>query len=454
MEKDMVGSASRMTRRELLRRGAGLFALGALGAPVLAACTGGESESAREGTQEQVTIQYWHTNTESFGLPAVREIVKKFEEQNPNITVRPRTNKDYTALLQKVQSSIASGDAPDVAQVGYLFLDYVGNNFQYAPIEELASTYAKDDFLGNFPDNILELGQTGGKQAGMPYAVSNPVMFYNGDMLSESGVDAENPPQTWEEWRQAAQSIKDATGNPGIYIQIFGDNWCPQAMIESNGGKLLACQGEQYQAVFDSPEAVEAMDFWAGLIEDGLALNVLLEQAEQAFLSQNVATYITSISARANLEEQASFDLRATTFPHFGNKEVQLPTGGNNLFVFSKEEAKKRAAWAFVEYLESPEALTIWVKGTGYLPPREGVADDPQYLGDFMESNPIQQVAVEQIQYALPWVAFPGNDSLQASETLFKAVQQTLGGQQSAEQALSGAAEKVNSLIEGQGCSS
>ncbi|SDF25423.1 hypothetical protein SAMN04488243_13523 [Thermus arciformis] len=32
-----------------------------------------------------ITLQYWHINTEAFGLPAVRELIREFERRNPGI---------------------------------------------------------------------------------------------------------------------------------------------------------------------------------------------------------------------------------------------------------------------------------------------------------------------------------------------------------------------------------
>lgn len=439
-----------ITRREFICRSARIAALAGLGVGGLAGCGGGE----QSGEGGPVEIEYWHINTENFGGPAVRDLVARFQEQNPNITVTERFHENaYTGLLENLQTALASNTPPDVAQIGYLYLDYVANNLPFVPTQELNSNYGEEDFFGNFPDNLLLLGQVNGEQIGMPYSISNILTYYNADMLANAGVDPENPPQTWEEWRTAAEAIRERTGKPGIYIQILDDNWSTEAMMESNGGQLLGCQAGGAEAAFDEPAAVEAVQFWADLIEDDLALNVLMNDGEQAFLSEEVATFFTTIGKRGNLQSQASFDLRGAPFPRFGNRQPTLPAGGNNLFVFSQDEAKQRAAWEFIRFLESPEGITTWTKETGYLPPREGVAEDPDYLGEFIEENQIQAVAVEQIPFVEQWQSFPGPNGLEASKTIFSATQEVLGGESSAEEAMSRAADEVNEMIEGQPCS-
>lgn len=49
---------------------------------------------------------------------------------------------------------------------------------------------------------MLELGRVGGEQIGMPYSVSNPLVYYNADDFSRADLDPDNPPQTWEECEQ------------------------------------------------------------------------------------------------------------------------------------------------------------------------------------------------------------------------------------------------------------
>lgn len=56
--------------------------------------------------------------------------------------------------------------------------------------------------------------------------------------------------------------------------------------------------------------------------------------------------------------------------------------------VFSKDAAKQKAAVEFIKYLESPEALAKWSTGTGYLPPRKGVADDPKGFKSLLMRTP------------------------------------------------------------------
>lgn len=404
---------------------------------------------------QNVTIQYWHINTESFGLPAVRELIAEFQKRNPTIRVEERFQPNaYTGLLQNLQAALAAGNPPDVAQIGYLYLNYVAENFPFVPLTELQRKFGGD--FSRFPANVMALGQVGGVQLGMPYSLSNIVTYYNADLFRKAGLNPDRPPQTWAEWRAAARQLKERAGKPiyPIYIQLLDDNWSLEALIASNGGSLLTCQNGFAAPGFASREAVEALQFWADLVKEGLALNALWNQGEQAFLAGEVAAYMTTIAKRAGLQagSRGKFELRGTKFPRFGSKPTRLPAGGNVLVVFAKDPAKQEAAWKFIRFLTSEEGFTIWTKGTGYVPLLPHLADDPRYLKDFIAQNPIQRVGIEQLPNTYRWTSFPGANGLAASQALFKATQRALSGQVSAQVALSEAAQEVSRLIQGEKC--
>jgi ABC-type glycerol-3-phosphate transport system substrate-binding protein len=197
-------------------------------------------------------------------------------------------------------------------------------------------------------------------------------------------------------------------------------------------------------AAFDSAEAAAAIQLWADLVAEGLALNVpTADQSEQAFLSQGVAVCIATTSVMGSFREQATFDLKAATFPAFGEKGLRLPSGGNSLFVLASDDGKREAAWRFVEHMESPENLSLFCLATGYLPARNGVA---------LPQDALRDVAVGQREYVVPFVSFPGPNGFQAAQVLSDGVMQALGGRSRAEDVLVEAADEVDGLIDGRPC--
>jgi multiple sugar transport system substrate-binding protein len=402
--------------------------------------------------QEIVTIEYWNINTATFGGPQVDALIASFEEANPDINVESRPKDRYPTVVQDAQTAIAGGNPPDVVQIGWPYLNYVANTLPYVSVETLAETYGGEETLAAIPQNIYDLTLVDGEHVGLAYSLSNAVAYYNADLFAEAGLDPENPPQTIEEWTEAARILKETLDLPMIAIDYSNDNWAVENLIAGNGGNLLVCEDGSFRAGVDSAEAIEALQTWADWVANGYAVNAL-DQARQVFWTGEAGALFWSIAGRGSIQQNATFELRATTYPTFGDLPRRLPTGGNMLVFFGTDPVRQEAAWRFAQHLLSPEGITAWTEGTGYVPAIPSLVEDPDYLLNFYEENPIQQVASSQLEEMIVWTSFPGEDGLAAGTALFDAVQAALGGEATAEEALTAAAEEINELVEGEACS-
>lgn len=415
----------------------------------LTGCGGDNSKKVSEG---KVKIEYWHVASESFGGATVKELVSEFNKTHPNIEVIEKYNPDmYKGLTQNLQAAMASGKNPDVVQMGWSYLNYAAENLKYTDIPTMIKEKvpADKDFLQkNYLPNVLALAQTDdGKQIGIPYSISVPVLYYNPEVFEKAGLDPKNPPKTWTEVKNAAKQIKEKTGTMGFFMQEYADNWAQQALIESNGGKMLKKENGKTKAAFDSPEAAEAYQLLADMVKDGSGLHATNEEGFQAYLSGKLGMVCTTIGKRANFEKSAKFQVMVAPFPVFEGKPLQVPAGGNFLMVFSKDDAKQKAAWEFIKYMESPAALAKWSTGTGYLPPRKDVEQDPNGFKKMIEENKNIQAALSTMPNLVKWASFPGANGLQAEQLLIDVRDVILSGKQTAADALHTTADKINNLL-------
>jgi multiple sugar transport system substrate-binding protein len=402
--------------------------------------------------QDTVTIEYWNINNENFGGPIVDELIAQFEAANPGVQVEVRVQESYPALVQNLETQIAGGNAPALVQIGWPYIDYVANNLPFVPVETLAETYDSADYLAQFPQNVLDLTVVNGQRVGMAYSLSNPVTYYNADMFVAAGLDPDNAPTTIEGWLEIAPALSEANG--GIPVFNFGygaDNWILQAFVESNGGRMLVCEDGAVQTGLGSAEAAAGLQAWADLIQSGQSLNAGYADATPAFVAGQTATYTYTIAGRGTIQSQVGFELRATTFPQFGENPVRVPGGGNLLVVFAQDSAQQEAAWNFAQYLTSVTGLSQWTRGLGYVPLYEAVLEEAEYAA-FIADNPIQQIGNGQLPNMVRWTSFPGPNGLAAGEAAFRATQSALSGEQTAVDALAAAAEEINGLLEGVTC--
>ena len=394
---------------------------------------------------DPVTIEYWHINSPTFGGPAAKELVQLFESRQPGIKVVEKFQPGvYTGLMQQLQVSLAARRPPAVAQIGYNLTAYAAGQFPHVMLDKYRQS--DPEFFKGIPDNVVALGHLGGKLHGIPFGVSVPVMYYNPELFKAAGLPVE-PPQTWDELQRVGAVIKQKTGKFAVYLQQPNDEWIDQALIWGNGGRPLSEDGRHVG--WDSPEAIEAMQMWQDMVNKSkIAANLTWEEGLQAFLSGHVAMCLTTIGRQDHMRKNASnFEPRSAPLPRFGKKPLAVPTGGNVLMIFANDPAQEKAAWEWIKFVLSPDGATIWTKGTGYLPPRAALAEDPRYLKPFFDQAPMMKAALQTFPYAKPWVSFPGPRGLEITKILIKARDEVLEGKRPAEPILKEAAQQANALL-------
>ena len=407
------------------------------------------------GDTDKIKIEYWHCNSEEQGGKTVDELVQKFNESNDHIEVTAKYNPDmYKGLMQNLQAEAATGSYPAVVQIGWAFLDYFSNNFSYTSPQDAIDKFDSEDstFLSdNFLPNVLNLAvNSKGDQVGIPYSLSNPVLYINKDLLKEAGV-SEDGPATWEEVAQFAKAVKEKTGKYGFYMQEPADFWAQQALIESNGASMLTKDADgKAQASFASDEGAEAMQLVADMVKEGSALHVGWDEGCQSFIDGNCAMLYTTIARRASVQDGAKFDVATVKSPVWEGKDRKVPAGGCFLAITAQGDDQIQAAWEFEKYLYSVESMAAWTIGTGYVPPRKDVADAENGLKDFLAENKMMNAAIEQMDGVVPWTAFPGDAGLQAEQLLLDMRDQILGGQASAKDAMTSTQDQINELLNAQ----
>lgn len=438
------------SRRSVLGAAAAIIGGTALAGRAAAAAPTIEARGPRWAPSAQqpdtVTIEYWQAYRQ---FDAVTDLFERFNRATPGIRIEGKLYADYLELTQAVQAAAAAGQPPALAGMGYDYLRYAAANLPHLTIAEAIERDPNGaEFLAQgFPDNILALGQLDGTQHGMPFVIGMPYLFYNLDLFEQAGLDG--GPATWEELRDFARVVKDETGAYGLYMEQSRGIWVEQALVESNGGKLLVEEEGEYRTGVDSQESVEAWQLYADMVLlDQTAAHLEFRQGEQSFNSGQVAMMIASgDSLRAALEN--GLQLGSVPFPTFGDKPRRVPVGGNNFFIFATSELEQRAAWEFVKFVNTPESLTLYTEDAGYPPALTSLVDDPEYLEPYYEENTLFQPELVQLADAVPWSSWPGGNGLEIVGELVDMRERILSGSLEVPAAVTQAAERVNSLIAG-----
>lgn len=382
--------------------------------------------------QAPIEIEVWH-RWGGEHEKIFNELVEDFNQRHPGIKVTGVSIPgEYVDLVERIFARLAARQAPpDVLATGHFLLSYTTRTFSALNLDFFAA-----DELAEIEERfanpaLLDIGRVDGALYGIPFTISNQVLYYNPEIFEQAGLDPNKPPRTWDEVREYAQAIKDKTDAAPLYIAT-PDTWLMAALIESNGGRMMV----DGKAAFNSPEAVEAMTMWRQFYVDGLIPQVSQEEAERAFQGGGMGMYAQSIMRLGPFSVTSPW-MKVAPLPSFGDKTKRLPAGGASLVVLSRDRAKAQAAWEFLKYTTTPEAMSIWVK-TGYLNPLK--AEVPV-------ADPRQQPALDQLEFAVPWVDWGGPLGLEIEKMVMDARDRILHGAVGVQEGLDQAVREVNNLL-------
>lgn len=217
---------------------------------------------------------------------------------------------------------------------------------------------------------------------GVPWVAETRCLFYNKDMFAKAGVE---PPTTWDELIAAGLTIKDKIG-VGRAFAMAGTgawdllhNWA--ILLWQNGGTLL--NEDCTKATLNSAAGVEAMNWYVGLLDKGLADKACAEynqpQADSAFINENAAMCYMGPWNIANILDENPDLNYGIVEPPVGPVGKGAFAGGSDLVVYANSEHKE-AAIAWVKYLVSKQMMADFCQNlTKMLPPRLDVFETPYY---------------------------------------------------------------------------
>ncbi len=379
---------------------AALLATVLLAATVLSGCGSKEStnepansnssgNNSQSQQEETVTLRLTGWASSPAETKILETLLEGFHEKYPNIKVKYEpVNADYN---QKIQADAVAGTMADVFYLDVFWAPDWINKGLAIPLDDYIQ--AEGVNLSEFEDTLVRGFQKDGKTYGLPKGYSTLGLFYNKQMLEEAGVAV---PTTWEELREAARALtKD--GVKGLALSADHARFVP--FIYMNGGKLF--NADKTEAYFNSPEAVEAAEFYTGLItKDKVAATPKALGAEWNgdALAKGVAAMV--------FEGHWMIPFLAEKAPDLEYGVAELPAGpkGKSNFVFtvayavSKDSKHPEAAFKLVNYLTSEEAQREQIQLGLELPSRKAVAKDP-----FFEDKPERQALIAGVAYAQPF---------------------------------------------------
>ncbi|MEV8268498.1 extracellular solute-binding protein [Microbacterium sp. NPDC076911] len=372
------------------RRAVAIVALSLTAGLVLTSCgradSAGSDASAIDALDDQPAtgeLNIWAQADEAAALPAFAE---EFLELNPDLTINV-TALPWDAAHNKYQTAIAAGTTPDMAQMGTTWMaDFSG---AFTPVPEGIDT-------SGFFEGSLSTNMVGDQLFGVPWYVDTRVFYFRKDLAETAGFP--DGAQTWEEFKEFTKALQTEAGAEyGVGLPSSGTD-AFQSMLMfpwSNGAEIT--NADQTEWTLDSPEWVEAMEYYESFFSEGIAnpdAETGAGSGESEFVSGKTPvltggpSLIGSLTAAGGGEDYKDMigvmrvpeEVSSTSF-----------TGGSNLVVFEKSQ-NPEAAWKFARWLSEPDVQVRWQQAVGDLPAVESAWDDPALADD-----PLLSVLGEQL---------------------------------------------------------
>lgn len=350
--------------------------------------------------------------------------------------------------MTKFKTDIQAGNQVDVVQMAFSQVDNARTALGFQAYEDIFPEKELAAHLEGISENAQKLAEVENKMYGLAFTFSTPILYMNGNIFRDAGLDPEQPPKTWDEMLNMAKTIKEKTGKSGLAFSPT-NGWVTEGIIYTAGSDML--NADKTEAVFANEKTGKAFETWKEFYTSGCAVAGTDSEASQEFMAGNAGMHIQSTSLLSGIIASAaagSWELYGAAMPGIGENEAVPVNSGSCLVVRSDSPEKTAAIWEFIKYATGDEGYTIITSEIGYLPLRTYLADEPAYLKDFVDQYPLLRINLEQLERIRPVTIWPAKCSTEAFTLFTDAVQKALTTDADVTETLNQAQADINALLQ------
>ena len=347
--------------------------------------TAGASGDANANKDSNVTLKMWVMGDSSTNISKLLEPFTAATGIKVTVQAIPWAN-----VNEKLTTAVASGNGPDVTQIG---LSQLPSFLAAGALQDVGAQAAKDPALAdaNFIDGVSSAKlNPAGKVYSVPWIADTRVLFYRTDILSAAGISA--APTTLAELHDdAAKLAQRGSGKFGYYIPQW-DAPLPIEFAWSMGGDVTGADGK---VSFDTPAFKKAVDYYASFYKGKLVPTASDFDQTQGFISGSAPMLLSGPYLAQSLKTQA---------PELAGKWAVAPLpadasstallAGSTLGVW-KNSSHVDADLKLLDFLAKPDTQLKWYALDGDLPTAKTALADPA-----LASDPNAQVYVKALQTA------------------------------------------------------
>ena len=371
------------------------------------------------------------TGKDTSGYKAVA--VKRFNEQNPDVNA---TLLEFSASADEQRAQFVQRQEAESGECDVFYADVIWTA-EFASQKWIfdMSPYVETREADLIPAT-LDTVKYDGKVWGMPQQTDAAFLYYRTDQV-------DSVPATWQEVYELAGQ------NDGIVYQGAPYEGLTCDFLEiayAAGGEILSEDGKE--AVIDSPENLEALQFMVDGVKDGVAANgvtTYMEEESRRYFESGRATfmrnwpYAYALGQKKGTKVSGKFDV--APFPEFEGAGTAGILGGHNL-VISVYSDNPGAALKLVDFLMSEEEQVAMFLDHSQAPTTAAAYDDPKVQEKYDFASDLKD-SVAQARSRPVSPVYP-----QISQAIYENVNEALAGRVSPEEALKNAQAQMQQALE------
>ncbi len=348
----------------------------------LAGCAGESPDNSSEtesGSEDRTQISFIHWRGED--KEVFDDIIAQFEEEHPEIGVEMNIypSEQYQATGQRMLTDGSTGD---------VFTSFPGAQFEAIANAGFFEDLSGEDFVGNFDENLINVGEKDGQQLALPYQLVFNMPVYNKGMFDELGLEV---PKSWTEFQEMADTLLENDITPIAFPGAdIGPNQFMNSMMMNN-----APDEDVFQKLQNGEESL-TNEWWVQTLEDFQlleqkgyiqpdALGTSQDSAMAMVASGEAAMLATGsyhMASLLDLNPDLELDLMAPITVEESEAQYEgINTATFMLGVNSKSE-KKEEAKEFIRFLSRPEIASQYANETGQHLTVNGVEYESEVLQD------------------------------------------------------------------------
>jgi sn-glycerol 3-phosphate transport system substrate-binding protein len=426
-----------------------------------AAGAGGKAASSVDLSKgPEVDLTFWHSMGGTNGA-ALQTMVADFNKAHEgHIKVTAQYQGTYDDGINKFKSAMVAKNGPDLIQVYEIGTRYMIDSGFVDPMQKYIDMDKWN--IKQLEPNIAAYYTIDHKLYSMPLNSSAPLLYYNKKIFSEAGLDAANPPKTFDQIVADAPKLtkKDAGGKlTQAALGMYFDGWFFEeslwksglAMYNNGNGRVKS----PTKAVYDgNGGGLKFFTMYNNLIKTGTmpAYAATSDDAKSAFVNGKLAMYIDSTAALKGLllAINGGFELGTGNYPALSDATVNggISIGGASIWMTKNTDARaQQAKWEFVKFMVSAKEQVFWNTQTGYFPVTTA-AHSEQAFKDNIQKYPQFTTAISELHASsAKSVGALCPVQTQARKIETTEAQKMVNGQQTPEEALKAIVSQVNSAL-------